>query len=56
MKKVLHVLGCLEHDLTIFTKCLFVCNTNIVVALEYKLIYGILCIVVIELHLTINWC
>ena len=34
----LHVLGCLEHDFTLFTKCVCVCDTNLVTALEHKLI------------------
>ena len=29
-------LGCPEHDFIIFTKCLFLCDTNIVAALEQK--------------------
>ena len=33
----LHVLGCPEHDLTIFGKCLSVCDTHFVAALEQKL-------------------
>ena len=32
----LHVLECPEHDFTIFTKCLSVCDTNFVAALEQK--------------------
>ena len=34
-------LECYEHDLTIFGKCLSVCNTNFVAALTQKLIYRI---------------
>ena len=33
----LYALGCPKHDFTIFTKCLSVCDTNFVAALEQKL-------------------
>ena len=41
MHKDLYILRYPEHDFNIFTKCLSVCDANVVAALEQKLIGGI---------------
>ena len=37
----LNILGCPEHDFTIYTKCLSICNTDFMAALAQKLMDGI---------------
>ena len=39
--RYLHVLGCLEHDFTIFIKRLSACDKNFVATLEHKIMGGI---------------